>query len=183
MKNLIARSMIRTIRGGLVASITLPLLTGCAQPQPVPIAVDPPPGQVISAGPQASEPTLSPGVAEVIRLAQSGVGEEVVLAYIQNSSEPFNLNADQILYLKDLGISSQVTTAMLNRDAVLQSQPQIAQASPPPSEPPPQPTVPVEAPLTPPPVEVAPPPTQVNYFYSDLSPYGAWVDLEGVGWC
>jgi hypothetical protein len=26
-------------------------------------------------------------------------------------------------------------------------------------------------------------PEDVNYFYSDLSPYGQWVDLEGYGWC
>jgi hypothetical protein len=26
-------------------------------------------------------------------------------------------------------------------------------------------------------------PEDVTYFYSDLSPYGAWVDLEGYGWC
>src|SRR5437660_4754832 len=187
MKNLVANSMKRTIRAGLVASIIVPLLDGCAQPQPAPIAVAPPPDQVISAGPEGagaemSAPTMAPAAAEVIRLAQAGVGEEVVLSYIQNSTTPFYLTADQILYLKDLGISSQVTTAMLNRDAMLRSQPQIAQGPPPAAEPP-QPTVPVEAPLTPPPVEVASPPPQVNYFYSDLSPYGTWVDLEGFGWC
>src|SRR5580700_10197841 len=26
-------------------------------------------------------------------------------------------------------------------------------------------------------------PEDVNYFYSDLSPYGQWVDLAGYGWC
>src|SRR5580704_8418203 len=26
-------------------------------------------------------------------------------------------------------------------------------------------------------------PDDVNYFYSDLSPYGQWVDLAGYGWC
>ena len=123
---------------------------------------------------------VSPAVAEVIRLAQSGVGEEVVLAYVQNSGGGFDLNSDQILYLRDLGISSPVISAMLNRDAVVRneapSQPAIA--------PPTAPTVPVEAPLTPlNPTEVINPPPQVNYFYSSLSPYGSWVDLDGVGWC
>src|SRR5438477_11596827 len=183
MKNLVATSMKRTTRMGLVASIILPLLDGCAQPQPLPVAVDPPPEQVISAAPETDAPSVSPAAAEVIRLAQSGVGEEVMLTYIQNSPAAFNLSADQILYLKDLGISSPVITAMLNRDAALRSQPQLAQAPPPSPEPVPQPTVPVEAPLTPPPVEVASPPPEVNYFYSDLAPYGTWVDLEGLGWC
>ena len=176
--------MKKIIRGGLVSLIVISLVSGCAHTQPPPpVAVDPPPGQVVSAAPEVGAPAVSPGAAEVIRLAQSGVTEEVLLAYVQNSTALFNLSADQILYLKDLGISSEVTTAMLNRDAVLRNQPQVAQAAPPAVEEPPQPTVPVEAPLTPQAVETAPPPPQVNYFYSDLSPYGAWVDLAGYGWC
>src|SRR5512137_1220980 len=63
---------------------------------------------------QAGAPAnLSPSAAEVIRLATSGVGDEVVLAYIQNSQAPFNLSADHVLYLKDIGLSPQVTSAML----------------------------------------------------------------------
>ena len=106
------------------------------------------------------------------------------MAYIQNSPAGFNLSADQILYVRDLGLSSQVITAMLNRDAMLRSQPQPSQPTTEPEpEPAPAPTVPVEAPLTPPPTEVTAPPPQVNYFYSGLAPYGSWVTLEGVGWC
>jgi hypothetical protein len=33
------------------------------------------------------------------------------------------------------------------------------------------------------PVYVGNPPPQVAYFYNDLSPHGAWVELAGVGWC
>lgn len=124
---------------------------------------------------------VSPPVGEVIRLAQSGVGEDVVLAYVQNSTGGFELTSDQILYLRDIGVSSPVISAMLNRDAGLRNQPPQAQPSTPPPAPP---SVPVEAPLTPSaPTEVSSPPPQVNYFYSSLSPYGSWVDMEGVGWC
>src|ERR1700722_157669 len=42
-------------------------------------------------------------LAQVIRLAQSGVDESVILSYINNSGSAFNLTPDQIIYLKDLG--------------------------------------------------------------------------------
>jgi hypothetical protein len=35
----------------------------------------------------------------------------------------------------------------------------------------------------PPPVLVGNAPREAAYFYSDLAPYGAWMQLEGCGWC
>ena len=49
--------------------------------------------------PAATEANLSPGAAEVVKLASSGVSDDVVLAYIQNSQAAFNLFADDVLYL------------------------------------------------------------------------------------
>src|SRR2546426_4996543 len=179
MKTVTTSCMKKTKWLGLVASVLLPLFTGCAQPAPPPVAKTPLPEQPASSVPA----TVSPGVAEVLRLAQSGVAEDVILAYINNSTTGFNLSADQILYARDMGLSSQVITAMLDRDTALRNQPQPAWAptAPPPAAP--EPTVAVEAPLTPPPTEVSSPPAQVSYFYSDLAPYGTWVDLAGYGWC
>ena len=170
MKNIIFR--------GLFVALGLLARVGTAQePYPAPA---PPPGQAT-----AVQANLSPGAAEVVRLAQSGVTEDVVLAYIQNSQATFNLAADDVVYLRDVGLSSPVITAMLNHDNTLRSQqPQYPPPSTPvPTEPPS--TAPVEAPLVPPsePGYVGNPPPEVNYFYDDLSPYGAWVDLEGLGWC
>src|SRR5262249_26081691 len=45
---------------------------------------------------------------------------------------------------------------------------------------PPPPTQPVEAPA---PTYVGNAPADVSYFYNDLSPYGSWIVLDGVGWC
>ncbi|PWU12411.1 MAG: hypothetical protein C5B50_21395 [Verrucomicrobia bacterium] len=134
---------------------------------------------------------LSPGASEIVKLAESGTSDEVMLSYVQNVGTPFNLTADQIVYLKDVGLSQQVLSAMINRDGALRGQalPPIATG---PSEPPPAaappveppPPAPAEAPLVPPNTEyVSTPPPDVNYFYNDLSPYGAWVDLPGYGWC
>src|ERR1051325_724956 len=146
----------------LAAALVLP--RGAAQPAPETVISAGAPGQSLTPAPEA----LSPGVAEVVRLAESGVSQDVILAYIQNSNNQFNLSADQILYLKDVGLSSEMVTAMLNRDSVLRNQPQSAQPAPAP-EPPPR--TPVEAPLTPQPTQIVNHPAQVSYFYSDLAPY------------
>jgi hypothetical protein len=150
-------------------------------------------------------PALSPGAGEVVRLAGAGSSEEVLLAYIQNANTPFELAADQILYLRDIGVTSPVITAMLNRDSALHGQapaynydqkaypataPPPANPAPvPASEPAPAPAAAqVSAPLTPPPgapapVYVSSAPQEVSYFYNDLAPYGTWVQVDNVGWC
>ncbi len=173
-----------------LAAGSVSLMTGCAQ-APVAQAPDSPPPGTVAAAPV----NLSAGAAEVVRLAEAGTGDDVMLAYIQNANSPFGLTADQILYLRDIGVSQPAITAMLNRDNVLRNQPQTYaynQTAYPATVPPPAPETPapapsVEPPLTPAvqpaPVYVSSPPPEVTYFYNDLSPYGTWVTLEGVGWC
>ena len=124
----------------------------------------------------AASANLSPAATEVIRLASGGVGDDVVLAYIQNSQSPFNLTADDVLYLKDVGLSSTNITAMLNRDAALRNS-QTATTTPQPA-----PTTTTETAATRTEV-VENAPADVTYFYNDLLPYGTWVDLAGFGWC
>ena len=161
---------------GLIIGVILPLLCVNGQPPPPPDTSAPP------VEPQATAPAptdLSPAASEVVKLATSGVGEDVILAYVQNSQGGFNLSATHVVYLRDLGVSSDLITAMMNRDASVRTQGAPAQAPPPPPVP-----QPVEAPLTPPADYVnTPPPTEVNYFYTDLSPYGSWVVLPNYGWC
>lgn len=71
--------------------------------------VQPTPVEKLATAPAA----LSPGVKDVIDLAQSGVGNEVLLAFVANYSQPFKLSADEILYLTDLGIPEEVIAAMI----------------------------------------------------------------------
>ncbi len=195
MKNLGSLLMKNTTWFGLVATLALPLLSGYAQTPGAPA-----PGAPEQAQPAAGA-NLSPGAAEVVRLAGSGVGDNVVLAYIQNSQAPFDLTADNVLYLKDQGLSPQVTSAMLSHDGTLRGQPQqYAPAAPAPAMQPPvspmatAPTAPAQvyapAPVAAPAAVAAPAPAyvtgappDVSYFYNDLSPYGSWVYLEGYGWC
>lgn len=151
---------------------------------------------------------LSPGLADVIKLTQSNVGDDVVVNYIKNSGNTAKPTADEILYLKDLGVSETViSTLMLEGKAVAP----MAAAAPAPQQiptapgnftssspgapnypptqdgsigasvPPPDVTPPSDATTV---VEQTPPPeVTVNYFYDSLAPYGSWVDVDGYGRC
>ena len=97
----------------LLAVAMLPLLAGFAQ------TVNP------STAAQANAPATLPSSAdEVVRLTQSGVGDQVVLAFIEQSRSYYNLSGADITALKNVGVSSQVLTAMLNHDATLHAQAQ-----------------------------------------------------------
>ncbi|MEW6303365.1 MAG: DUF6600 domain-containing protein [Verrucomicrobiota bacterium] len=69
------------------------------------------------AGPKPVEalPNLSPGLAEVIKLAQARVGDQVLLAFIQKSEFAFNPTVEEILYLHDIGVSQVVITDIVMR--------------------------------------------------------------------
>ncbi|MDB6036153.1 MAG: hypothetical protein JWM16_6491, partial [Verrucomicrobiales bacterium] len=180
---------------GLIVLVAFPLISANAQVPPAPPSPEPDSsGQIQDA--TAAPVSISPGATEVVKLAESGSSEEVILAFIKNSGTTYNLSADEVIYLKDVGLSSPVVTAMLTHDNSLRSQTQpytYDQKAYPSSgqtqvaQPTPQPAVPEQpAPSEPAaatPAYVSNPPAQVNYFYNDLSPYGSWVELEGYGWC
>jgi hypothetical protein len=141
----------------------------------------------IPASPQPENIQITPGLSEVVKLAQAGVGEEVILAYVEKYSGRFDVGAEQILYLNDLGVAGTVITSMLKHDgnpnpglAVAPSVIQTQAVSNVPQSP-------VTAQGPPPTVStsVPPPPSsaEVSYFYDTLSPYGSWIYLSGYGWC
>ncbi len=162
------------------------ILSGPTTPDAGTVSAMPPPP------PAPATPPLTPAAQEVVKLAQSGVSEDVMLAYTGNSNDRFNLGSDQIIYLNDLGVPQAVVKSMIQRDTMLA-------ATPAPTTPP------VEAvpPATPPPAYIAdqstapPPPTypdynaadystpdaSSDYFYSSLAPYGTWVEVGGYGRC
>ena len=59
-------------------------------------------------GPIATPPEYSGDLGEVVKLAKSGVDESVIIAYVQNSPVPNRPSADEILKLRDAGVSSRV---------------------------------------------------------------------------
>ena len=155
---------------------------------------------------------LSTPVAEVVRLANSGVDQSVVLAYIKNSPDTFNLGAEEIIYLNDIGLPGSDVTAMIQHDQALKGTQPITSPPPPPPAPPANqfandgvstPVPPNQYAPTPdssvPPVEIIPgaappdygteedgPPPNVatdSAFYDSLAPYGSWVNVGGYGNC
>jgi WXXGXW repeat (2 copies) len=62
---------------------------------------------------------LSPDVAEVAELAQHGVQQQVIRAFIQNTPRKYELSANDIVNLRKLHVPDAVITAMLNHDLVL----------------------------------------------------------------
>src|SRR5437899_9614514 len=53
---------------------------------------------------QPTSSSLSPAAAEVAKLAQSRVGDDVMLAFIEQSRSYYNLSADHITALKSAGV-------------------------------------------------------------------------------
>ena len=161
------------------------------------VAEEPAPAQPGSEAPAAAPVALSARLQDVLKLAQSGVGDDVILAFIENSPDPFNPSPDEILYLTDVGLSDVVITALVNHRA---AQSETAQQAPPPpaqNEPAAPPAPEQAAPAAtynpepqvvysaPPEVQSAPPapPAEYSYFYNSLSPYGSWVDMPDYGYC
>ena len=95
-------------------------------------------------------------LAQVVRLTQAGVDESIIMAYVTNSGSTFNLDSDKIIYLKDLGLPSEVVTAMMQHDQRLQQQ-MATTAYQPPAQPAPAPP-----PATTDQPETAPPPPEDN---------------------
>src|ERR1051325_9672858 len=84
----------------ITASATTPTNEPAPPAEPVP---------VIATAPAK----LSPGLEEIVQLTQAGVGDDVLLAYVENSPASYKLEVDEILYLHDLGISAEVISALV----------------------------------------------------------------------
>jgi hypothetical protein len=154
-------------------------------------------------------PSVKPSspILEVVRLANSGVDQGVLLAFVTNSANTFNLGAEEIIYLNDIGFPGPVVTAMIQHDRALK-QSQVAQEPPGSNEvaSQPMPALPdsgqyapaydTSVPQPEPATEIAPPPDYANesdgppptvatdsMFYDSLAPYGTWVNVGGYGPC
>lgn len=146
---------------------------------------------------------LSPGIEEVVKLAQSGVSEDVLLAYVQKSSHAFNPSVDEIVYLKDIGVPDSVVTAMVRHaeaSQIAQSSAKLTAAlenntavqsvetnlTGPSLIDPNAPSYSVAAETNYGDAATVSPPTQpvnVSYFEDALSPYGSWVEVPDYGRC
>src|SRR6266540_3475766 len=124
---------------------------------------------------------LSTNTTEVIRLAEAAADEKLILAYIESAQTPFELSAEGIIYLKDLGIDESTITAMLRHDTTLRERglppgvapPDINQLTSDQKLAAPTTNAPATAGE---PVYVTNAPPEVAPFYEPLEPYGSWVE-------
>jgi hypothetical protein len=143
-------------------------------PTPPPLAQDDPPTE--AAGEPSLPANLSPGLAEIIKLAQAHVDESVILAYIKNSGQVFSPTADEILYLSDLGLSQDLIGTLVKTAP-------LATAAPAPQETAAAPA-PVATPAGPPlPPNQPQPNASAGVFYNDLASYGTWEQQPDYGLC
>lgn len=125
---------------------------------------------------QKIEPTpmvTSAGIDDIIKLVKSGVQDSVVLAYIESSDVAYDPSVEEILYLNDIGISSEVVSAMLRRGRQVRDQMAEKQqaavemvAEPVPSAP----AVPATPEVEPSPASAAPPAAPAEQVVVDANP-------------
>lgn len=130
---------------------------------------------------EATAPQLGYGVRQILQLAQAKIGDETILAFIKNSGNSYGLNADQIIYLRQQGLSDAIVTAMLNQPRAGAALPLPATSAPPPvvSTATPAPHVAYE--------QAAPETTYYSgpYYYYDpyyYSPGYTWYSPVALGW-
>jgi hypothetical protein len=61
-----------------------------------------------------AETRLPYGVDDVLRLCRAQISEDVVLNFIRNSDIAYNLSSENVVYLRDQGVSDRVIGAMMD---------------------------------------------------------------------
>ncbi|MBI3875833.1 MAG: hypothetical protein HY300_07730 [Verrucomicrobia bacterium] len=212
MKTTLRRTLVVcATAGALIAGCTPQITQSQPATAPPPVVNTPDPAVVTTpAVPRRIPPqpvSLSPGVAEVITLAQGGVEESVIKAHMARSANAFSPTVDELIYLNDIGVSAQLVSVLIQQNTQMRGQivamtpvvqPASAQPNPPGAQPAPaqpqppaaqvQPEQPVQQTVVAAPVQQvvvvpAQAPVQVTYFYQSLAPYGSWVEVPSYGWC
>lgn len=69
--------------------------------------------------PPQPPPELPAPAAQVVQLAQSTLGEQVLVDYVATVDEPYELHVEHVIYLHDLGVPDKVIEALLKRQVAL----------------------------------------------------------------
>jgi len=78
---------------------------------------------------KAAQPArLSFGVDEVVKMHNGGVEADVIMNYIENSSVPYHLSAEEVVHLHDIGVPSPIITTLIRHGAKVQQQAAAASA-------------------------------------------------------
>lgn len=60
---------------------------------------------------------LSPGLADVVKLVQAHISDDVIVNYINGSNIAYQPTANELIYLNDLGVSEAVVNAIVQHSA------------------------------------------------------------------
>ena len=146
-----------------------------AKPEPVP--------QFTAPAPAASSLELHPEVAGVVDMAKHGVGDEALLAYVEQNPLTRPIAPETIIFLNDLGVPENVVALMIRqgdktqkveddeKDEGLPMEPARVTGQPLASTPPQSPPPPADS-----------PPVGNNHYYGALDPYGDWFYDSSNGW-
>ncbi len=74
------------------------------------------PARIVSANTLIAPADLPQGAKDVVKLFGMGKKDSVLVFYVSYSGLDFHLNAQHVIYLKSVGVSSQVINAMIETD-------------------------------------------------------------------
>ena len=89
----------------------------------------------MAAPPLPSTVLLAPGVTDIIQMSQAHMSDSVIMTYIDNSGTVYNLDAGQVIFLHNQGVSDPVISEMLNQKKKYEEAAQKAAAQAPPAPP------------------------------------------------
>ena len=134
MKNLISHPVPFSILGA-ICCIPLAYALGAdinSAPAEVPtqaVVTAPAPSAPASISTEKTDSAKLPyGVADVVKLSRSQVSEDVILSYVQNSGTAYSLGPDDIVRLRNEGVSDRVINTMLAQHTKAVQAAQIAAA-------------------------------------------------------
>jgi len=93
------------------ATVSAPVPVAPA-PESNPVAVSPPVSASVNVTDSAAP--LPYGVADIVKLTRAQVSEDVILSYVQNSKSAFSVTPDDIVRLRNEGVSDRVINSMLD---------------------------------------------------------------------
>ena len=73
---------------------------------------------------QTAPVQLSYGVSQIIQLSQAKVSDDTIVNYIRNSGSSYGMDAGQIVYLKQQGVSDTIINTMLSQPRPTSTAPQ-----------------------------------------------------------
>jgi hypothetical protein len=127
MKNSLTYARVALTAGAMLC-VSIDTLLGAESNAPVVLTSSSP------ADTSTSVVKLPYGVEDVLKLSRANISEEIILNYVQSSGTIYNLGPQDIVYLRNQGVSDRVINAMVGQrklvEATAQAQQQVTPAVP-----------------------------------------------------